>query len=188
MGVLRCGKETLLIGTLFTWHRQAFNEVSEVYYNIAALLEHIQRFSLHFRVRIGVHRTIIDRVPWGFYQDFNAAEPMRDVGFCGAFEPKKKDLCFAQGLSMSRSYFTSGGLQALAQRSLLYYNTAISEVHSKRSRGIANHCTSYRSRKWPTSSPRAPIMGPELQRPVLYQLLNQGFLSNIERPRCFAKI
>ncbi|KAI3316668.1 HET-domain-containing protein [Xylariaceae sp. AK1471] len=89
-GVLRCGKEKLLIGTLFTWYRQALNGVSEVYYNIAALLENIERFTLHFRVRIGVHRTLLDFVPAGFYQDFSVTELMRDVRLCGAFEPKDK--------------------------------------------------------------------------------------------------
>ena len=89
-GVLRCGKEKLLIGTLFTWYRRAFNGVSEVYFNIAVLLEHIQRFALHFTVRIGVHRTMIDFVPPGFYQDFSVTELLRDVRLCGAFEPKDK--------------------------------------------------------------------------------------------------
>jgi hypothetical protein len=89
-GVLRCGKEKLLIGTLFTWYQEAFGGVLEVYYNVAVLLEHLQRFSLHFRVRIGVHRTMVDFVPTGFYQDFSVTELMHDVRLCGAFNPKDK--------------------------------------------------------------------------------------------------
>jgi hypothetical protein len=89
-GVLRCGEEKLLIGTLFTWYREAFSGVPEVYYNIAVLLEHFQRFSLHFRVRIGAHGTLLDPVPADLSQHFSITETLRDVRLCGAFEPKDK--------------------------------------------------------------------------------------------------
>jgi hypothetical protein len=109
--------------------RAAFNEVSEVYYNVAVLLEHIQRFSLHFRVRIGAHRTLIDSVPAGFYSDFSMTELMRDVRLCGAFEPKDKIFALHGVFRRVGGCPASSGLQALAQRDLLYHNASIPEDH-----------------------------------------------------------
>ncbi len=79
-----------MIGTLLTLCRTAFNRVSGIYYNVTVILEHIQRFYLHFRFRIGAHRTLINSVPTGFYPDFSMTELMRDVRLYGVFEPEDK--------------------------------------------------------------------------------------------------
>ncbi|KAL1599495.1 hypothetical protein SLS60_007298 [Paraconiothyrium brasiliense] len=109
--VLRCGRRKMLIGSLFTLADYAFAGAMYDYHNIPVLLEHKERFSLHFRARITLKRNFTNFIPSGYDNDFSITETLRDVRKCGAFEPKDRifaihAMCRRVGLELPPADYT----------------------------------------------------------------------------------